>query len=320
MYGDGAANQGQLFEALNMSALWDLPAILVCEINHSKGLIRFTLAWIEGALFDLDYVIGSKLPEYVNQMWRDTEIVVNTAATIKFDERYDIALSTNTLGAKNVLEFAKKCVKLQNLVHVSTVMFCHCSLLFSLCLWRKVGDCVRKGVRNMGETLNGTLDLDIEHERKVVMDTLDGLRTQGVTKELERAAMKELGLKRAIQYSWSNTYIFTKAMGEMLIGQLRGDLPVSIIRPSIITSTIREPFPGWIEGISLTLFAFPGRQFRVLRNAGTNGESAHNLFCNYLVDCLQHGVKMMVFEAVKAIAELSSVTNVDFTPSARALK
>ena len=47
-----------------------------------------------------------------------------------------------------------------------------------------------------------------------------------------------------------NTYTFTKAIAEQLINEERGDLPISIVRPSIVGGAIEEPMPGWVDNLN----------------------------------------------------------------------
>lgn len=44
-----------------------------------------------------------------------------------------------------------------------------------------------------------------------------------------------------------NTYTFTKALTERLLQSESGYLPVAIVRPSIVLSSLREPVAGWVD-------------------------------------------------------------------------
>ena len=47
-----------------------------------------------------------------------------------------------------------------------------------------------------------------------------------------------------------NTYNFTKAIAEKLLEEEHGEIPTAIVRPSIVTASLKEPMPGWVDNIN----------------------------------------------------------------------
>jgi len=47
-----------------------------------------------------------------------------------------------------------------------------------------------------------------------------------------------------------NTYTYTKALAEQLLEKECGDIPLAIVRPSIVTAAAKEPLPGWIDNLN----------------------------------------------------------------------
>ncbi|GLJ37439.1 hypothetical protein SUGI_0760680 [Cryptomeria japonica] len=172
------------------------------------------------------------------------DIVVNSAATTDFNERYDIAMKVNALGCKNVTNFCKRCCNLQLLCHISTA-------------YVNVGSVgmVREEVVRMGERVSysgGEISVpEIESECNLIDKTMEEFKIvlgEAWSYEKESKYMKEFGAQRAMNFGWPNAYVFTKAVGELMVDYLREDIPTVIIRPIIIECSLKEPFPGWIEG------------------------------------------------------------------------
>ncbi|XP_076907948.1 fatty acyl-CoA reductase 2, chloroplastic-like [Bidens hawaiensis] len=207
---------------------------------------------------------------------KDVDIIVNSAANTTFDERYDVALDTNTGGPSRLMSFAKRCKKLNLFLQLSTAYV----------NGQRQGRIMEKPF-NVGETIareslmygNHTQKLNVEDEIKMVLESKKFLGENALVQKLKElglerytgytlnicfnfcfvtvhlksltkhlAFLRIYDLTRAKLYGWQDTYVFTKAMGEMMINKMRGDIPVVIIRPSVIESTYKEPFPGWMEG------------------------------------------------------------------------
>ncbi|KAJ4962903.1 hypothetical protein NE237_022842 [Protea cynaroides] len=194
--------------------------------EHGTDSESFILNKVIAIAGDISFEnLGIKDSTLKDEMWKEISFIFNVAGNTTFDERvlihlpffaitilkYDVALSINALGVKHICEFAKKCTKLE--------------YYFTAYITREKEGIILEKRFQVDETFGGNHSLDVAAEKKVVHVRL-----------------------KARLFGWANIYVFTKAIGEMLIGHLRGDLPVVILCPTIITSTYQEPFPGWIEG------------------------------------------------------------------------
>ena len=74
--------------------------------------------------------------------------------------------------------------------------------------------------------------------------------------------LTELGMERAQNWGYTNTYTYTKSIGDQLCAlaalpeSARKDgkkpVQVTIVRPAIVESALSYPFPGWNEGFNTT--------------------------------------------------------------------
>ncbi|CAO2173396.1 unnamed protein product [Urochloa humidicola] len=185
----------------------------------------------------IDENLGLESSKILN-LSAEIDIIVNGAATTNFYERYDVALACNVMGTKYICKFASKCPNLKMFLHVSTAYVAREKQGLLLEMPFQIGELLKQGCH-----------LDIDAELKLVASIkAELMHSSGNLELLERKTMKKLGLKRARHFGWANTYVFTKAMGEMLVDHFRGDLPVVIVRPSMVSSIYYDPLPGWIEG------------------------------------------------------------------------
>lgn len=195
-----------------------------------NSFISEKITFVAGDISSED--LGLKDSNLKEELWNELDVMVNSAAITKFDERYDVAFGINTLGAIHLVNFAKKCVKLKVFVHVSTAYV--------------AGE--RTGLI-LENPLDGASGLDFDAEMKVIDQKLNEIKTKGASQKEITLVMKNLGTERAKIHGWPNTYVFTKTMGEMLMQQSKENLSLVIIRPTIVSGTYKEPFPGWVEDL-----------------------------------------------------------------------
>ncbi|XP_022837119.1 fatty acyl-CoA reductase wat-like [Spodoptera litura] len=151
-----------------------------------------------------------------NIMADEVNVIFHLAATTRFDASIRESTMINIRGTKETLRFGKQCKNLKSYVHVSTAYANACHS------------------RINSQVLEDFYPPPVEPDMMIeLIDSMEEERLNNITPGLIE--------------NWPNTYCFTKAVAEEAVRALSGDLPICVVKPSLVIGALNEPQPGWID-------------------------------------------------------------------------
>ncbi|MHB1854198.1 MAG: SDR family oxidoreductase, partial [Acidimicrobiales bacterium] len=223
---------------------------------------------------------GLGLDEAGLEILAGCDTVIHSAASVSFDSPLDAAVEVNLLGPSRLAEAMRRAAGAAtdapagatgspgHLIAVSTAYVAGTRRGDSPELplsetpfspdvsWREEVDAARRVRADREAASREPAQLTRFHKQARQELGAAGVpllaeRTERIRQDWVSKAMVDAGVARAQSLGWPDAYPYTKALGERALLETRGDVPVSIVRPSIIESALAEPRPGWIRGFRM---------------------------------------------------------------------
>jgi fatty acyl-CoA reductase len=215
------------------------------------------------------------------------DLVINSSGLTDFNPDLRDALTTNVDAALNILEFVRKSDH-SGLLHLSTCYVAgardervpetvrpnytpiNVPDFDSEQEWRSLHEAIKRAeMKAEGEEVTGELRMQALAKEHAAKDLQGAALENQIRKNRIRWLknyLTEFGAERAKELGWPNTYTLTKSLAESLISKYGVGLPIAIVRPAIVETSIAKPFIGWNEGIntSASLSYLLGTVFRQL--------------------------------------------------------
>ncbi len=254
---------------------------------HGDGLGDFFREKVEVVEGDVTREGLGLSAEVAARLQRELDLIVNSSGLTDFNPDLRDALASNSDAAVNILQFVRSCDH-AGLLHLSTCYVAgqrdgrvgeklipdynprHIANFDAEKEWHSLHDLIqREEARAESAEVTEELKrqaLEKEHASKSLQGVaLDNQIRKNRVRWLKNR-LTEAGSRRAQELGWPNTYTLTKSLAESLMAKYGAGLPIAIVRPAIVETSVRKPFLGWNEGIntSASLSYLLGTYFRQL--------------------------------------------------------